>query len=65
MTGDLEDPLKRHNCGWEKATKPFAPFYLLYSEEAVNREEARKREEYWKSGIGKEKLRKLRAKIRD
>ena len=60
LTGDLGDRLRRHNHGYEKTTKPYAPFRLLYSEEVETREIARKREKYWKSGIGKEKLRKLR-----
>ena len=37
---------------------------MLYSEKImdVERPEARKREKYWKSGIGKEKLRAIRDK---
>ncbi len=41
--------------GYEKTTKPYKPFILIYSETADNRIEARKREKYWKSGVGKEK----------
>ena len=60
LTGDLEDRIRRHNHGCEKTTRPYAPYFLLYSEEAENREIARQREKYWKSGIGKQKLRKMR-----
>ena len=64
MTSDLEGRLKRHNGSWEKTTKPYAPFDLIYSEECANRKLARQREKYWKSGSGKEKLKALRDLIR-
>ena len=60
LTSNLEDRLNRHNNGYEKTTKFYAPFELIFTEACENRQEARKREKYWKSGIGKEKLRKLR-----
>ncbi len=62
LTSNLEERIIRHNKGYEKTTKPYAPFRLIYSEACPNRVEARKREKYWKSGIGKEKLRALRDK---
>jgi putative endonuclease len=63
LTQDLEARLKRHNNGYEKTTKPYRPFSLLFTEECPDRTSARKREKYWKSGTGKEQLRKLRASI--
>ncbi|WP_318343503.1 GIY-YIG nuclease family protein [Flagellimonas baculiformis] len=63
MTGNLEERLKRHNNGRERTTKPYKPSKLLYSEVCNNRMEARIREKYWKSGVGKEQLRKLRDKF--
>ena len=60
LTSNLEERLKRHNGFREKTTKPYAPFKLIYFEETETRIEARKREKYWKSRSGKEKLRKLR-----
>ncbi len=60
MTIDLTTRLLRHNGGRERTTKPYMPFELIYQEECVNRIQARKREKYWKSGVGKEQLRKLR-----
>jgi len=64
MTADIESRFNRHNSGREKTTRPYIPFQLLYTELWENGIEARKREKYWKSGIGKEQLRKLRnAKI--
>jgi len=63
MTENLEERIKRHNSGREKTTKPYIPFILIFSEVCNNRIEARNREKYWKSGIGKEKLRALKDKI--
>ena len=63
MTSNLEDRLRRHNKGYEKTTKFYAPFLLIYTELADSRPQARKREKYWKSGTGKEQLRKLRDDI--
>jgi len=60
MTQDVGQRIKRHNDGRERTTKPYIPFELIYTEECETRPEARIREKYWKSGIGKEKLRKLR-----
>ena len=46
-----------------KQQGPNRPFELIFSEALdVERIEARKREKYWKSGIGKEKLRQIRDK---
>ncbi len=60
MTKDIELRLKRHNDGRERTTKLYKPFELIYSEDCKTRPEARVREKYWKSGIGKEKHRKIR-----
>ncbi len=62
MTIDIEGRYNRHNSGREKITKPYIPFRLIYTEKCENRIEARKREKYWKSGVGKEQLRILRDK---
>jgi putative endonuclease len=63
LTSDMEERIKRHNLGYEQTTKPYKPFLLIYSEVCKNRIEARLREKYWKSGIGKEKLRLIREHI--
>lgn len=63
MTQDLEARLVRHKKGREKTTKPYAPFRLIYTEVWANRVKARIREKYWKSGIGKQKLRDIRNQI--
>jgi len=58
LTSDLPSRIDRHNKGYEKTTKPYLPYVLLFFEQVKTRVEAREREKYWKSG--KEKLRKLR-----
>lgn len=53
---ELKDIIKA-----ESEQQKYRPFELIYTE-VVNkgRKEARKREKYWKSGFGKEKLRNIR-----
>jgi putative endonuclease len=53
LTDDIERRFIEHNKGYNKTTKPYAPFVLIYSETAPNRVEARLREKYLKSSIGK------------
>jgi putative endonuclease len=60
LTSDLNERIHRHNSGFERTTKPYLPFILIFEENCPDRKSAREREKYWKSGIGKEKLRKLR-----
>ncbi|MFW5699634.1 MAG: GIY-YIG nuclease family protein [Bacteroidota bacterium] len=56
LTKNLERRIYQHNKGYEKTTKPYAPFQLIFCKEYSNRIEARKGEKYYKSGIGKEFL---------
>ena len=63
MTQDLENRFKRHNTGRERTTKPYLPFMIIFTEVHPDRVTARKREKYWKSGIGKEQLRKIKATL--
>lgn len=59
LTNNLERRIKEHNSGNNRTTKPYRPFKLIYSEECKDRIEARKREKYLKSGVGKEFLKSL------
>ncbi|WP_460542805.1 GIY-YIG nuclease family protein [Echinicola sediminis] len=59
FTSDLRRRLLQHNSGKTKSTKGYRPWELIYSEEAETSVIAREREKYWKSGIGKEKLKSL------
>ncbi len=54
LTNNIERRTFEHNSGRNKTTKPYCPFRLIYTEEFPSREEARKKEKYLKSGIGKE-----------
>ena len=54
MTSDVNKRLNEHNAGKTKSTKGYRPWKLFFYEKYNSREEARKREKYLKSGIGKE-----------
>jgi putative endonuclease len=54
FTSDLERRLLEHNRGKTKSTKFYAPWKILFYETMNTRIEARKREKYLKSGVGKE-----------
>ncbi len=56
MTTDVNDRIKRHNIGREKATKPYKPFDLIYKKQFDTREAARDHEKYLKIHSNKEKL---------
>jgi putative endonuclease len=57
LTNSVDRRLKEHNAGYNKTTKPYSPFTLLLVEQFSLRSEARNREKYLKSGIGKEFIR--------
>ncbi len=59
MTNDLARRIAEHNNGFNKTTKPYAPFIIIYQEELPNRIQARVREKYLKSGVGKAFLKSL------
>ena len=54
LTSDVEQRVIQHNKGMTFSTKGFRPWKLFFFEEFETREEARKREVYLKSGVGKE-----------
>ena len=60
LTVDIEQRLNQHNAGYERTTAADRPFKLLLAEEHVNRQQARDREKFLKSGKGKEFLKTLR-----
>jgi len=64
--GISDEPLRRighHNKGYNRTTKPYLPFIELLIESYQTRVEARRREKFLKSGIGKEYLKELRNNI--
>jgi len=54
MSSNPERRLLQHNSGKVFSTKGYKPWGLFFTEELPGRTEARKREKYLKSGIGKE-----------
>jgi putative endonuclease len=52
-TNDLKKRLKEHNDGKNISTKNRRPFKLIYFEGCLNEEDAKAREKYLKSGMGK------------
>ncbi|MFH0852303.1 MAG: GIY-YIG nuclease family protein [bacterium] len=64
ITNELSRRLKQHNTGCNKSTKIYKPFTLIHSEEFQNYKEARKREVFLKSGIGRKFLDNLQISCR-
>ena len=58
LTQNLENRFEEHNKGKMKSTKGFIPWILVCHEKVETRVEARKREKFLKSGIGREFLKK-------
>ncbi len=56
MTNDLNRRIAEHKRGKTRSTKNRGEFDIVVIEECEVREDARKREKYWKSGYGKEVL---------
>jgi putative endonuclease len=54
MTNDPERRIKEHNSGKTRSTRFYRPWKVLLTESFQTRIEARKREKYLKSGIGRE-----------
>ena len=63
LTDNIERRISEHNSGRNKTTKPYLPFSLIHFEEYTTRTEAREKEKYYKSGIGKEKSKKIKRNI--
>ncbi len=59
LSNNVESRVKEHNAKHVFSTKGYCPWYLIYKEKVGTRVEARKREKYLKSGIGKEFLRSI------
>jgi putative endonuclease len=59
ISDDIERRFSEYQNGKNKTTKPYAPFIIIHSEAFETRTEARKREIYLKSGIGKEYIKTL------
>lgn len=60
LTSNLENRLLYHNRGYEKSTRAYKPFDLIYFEEVSTRQAARRREKFLKSGQGRLFLEKFK-----
>ncbi len=56
LSDDVERRIGEHQGGKNKTTKPYRPFSLILVETFETRIEARQREKYLKSGVGKQFL---------
>lgn len=54
LTNDLKRRIGQHNNGKERTTRAYKPYTCIHTEEFETRTQARIREKYLKSGIGKE-----------
>jgi len=59
ISSNVDDRLKRHNEGWERTTKPYAPFALIFLSSVSERKTARAVEKYLKSGTGRQFINSL------
>jgi putative endonuclease len=55
-TNNLDKRIKEHNAGKSKFTKSGIPWTLVHNESLATNSEARKREHFLKSGIGRKLL---------
>ena len=56
FTSDLRKRFSEHNSGESEYTKHRGPYRLVYYEACLEEEDARSREKYLKSGMGKRYL---------
>ncbi len=56
MTTNLDRRVHQHNSGFNKSTKPYKPFILIFTEEYETSIQARTREKQLKTGVGKDFL---------
>ena len=59
LTNNLERRVRQHNTGQERTTRSHIPYELVLTEEFPTRPEARTREKYYKSGVGRARIRSL------
>jgi putative endonuclease len=55
-TKDLQKRILRHNAGKNHSTRHGIPWKIIYCEISLNRRDARAREKYLKSGMGRRYL---------
>ncbi len=60
LTNNKNRRINEHQKGHNKTTRAYRPFKVILVEKYKTRQEARKREKYLKSGVGKEFLKKIK-----
>jgi putative endonuclease len=60
LTSNLNERLHRHNSSYEKTTRAYATYTLIFSENFQTRVEARAKEKFLKCGVEKEFLKKIK-----
>ena len=58
-TRNLKRRLDEHNRGEQTSTRAYRPWKIIYTEEFISEEIARKKEKYFKTGSGREFKRKI------
>jgi len=59
ITDNIQRRFNQHQSGNNKTTSAYRPFKIILIEKFKNRLEARKREKYLKSGMGREWIKKI------
>ncbi|MCK6618720.1 MAG: GIY-YIG nuclease family protein [Cyclobacteriaceae bacterium] len=59
MTEDLQKRLALHNAGKVRSTKGYRPWEMVYNEKYLTKDDARTRELFLKTGIGRRFLKDL------
>ncbi len=59
ITVDISKRFKQHNTKQNKSTKAYVPWIIVVTEEFEKRLEAREREKYLKTGVGREFIKTL------
>lgn len=57
-TGDLAKRVKEHNQGLNVSTKRYLPWKVIYYEACLNKEDAERRENYFKTSQGRRLLKR-------
>jgi putative endonuclease len=57
-TTELRKRLKEHNQGLNRSTKTFRPWRLIYCEACLDKEDAKRRERYFKTTQGQRLLKR-------
>ncbi len=59
QTENIQKRIGEHNGGKVKSTKAYVPWEMIWSEEFMSRDDALKREKYYKSSAGRQKIKNI------